>query len=174
MKIHSSCKIEDFVETHLCKLCVILRSRVIRVVCPHIYCEDSVLLGFGVLYYLGFSSTRSISTISTGACRCNDADRNRRDGDFDCPCVPASLKASLCDLSLPLSYVYLSLDLGATGGLLVPHAPALPPRSRTSTAPFSCCSPRYGQCCCKIGSREKGRNGRRQTGEDGKKMRRDY
>ena len=27
MKIHSSCEIEDFVETHLCKLCVILRSR---------------------------------------------------------------------------------------------------------------------------------------------------
>ena len=24
-----------FVETHLCKLCVILRSRVLRVVCPH-------------------------------------------------------------------------------------------------------------------------------------------
>ena len=23
--IHSSCEIEDFVETHLCKLCVILR-----------------------------------------------------------------------------------------------------------------------------------------------------
>ena len=35
MKIHSSCEIEDFVETHLCKLCVILRSRVVRVVCPH-------------------------------------------------------------------------------------------------------------------------------------------
>ena len=27
IKIHSSCEIEDFVETHLCKLCVILRSR---------------------------------------------------------------------------------------------------------------------------------------------------
>ena len=26
-KIHSSCEIEYFVETHLCKLCVILRSR---------------------------------------------------------------------------------------------------------------------------------------------------
>ena len=25
IKIHSSCEIEDFVETHLCKLCVILR-----------------------------------------------------------------------------------------------------------------------------------------------------
>ena len=36
IKIHSSCEIEDFVETHLCKLCVILRSRVLRVVC-HIY-----------------------------------------------------------------------------------------------------------------------------------------
>ena len=33
--IHSSCEIEDFVETHLCKLCMILRSRVVRVVCPH-------------------------------------------------------------------------------------------------------------------------------------------
>ena len=31
MKIHSSCEIEDIVETHLCKLCVILRSRVLRV-----------------------------------------------------------------------------------------------------------------------------------------------
>ena len=35
IKIHSSCDIEDFVETHLCKLCVILRSRALRVVCPH-------------------------------------------------------------------------------------------------------------------------------------------
>ena len=34
-KKHSSCEIEDFVETQLCKLCVILRSRVLRVVCPH-------------------------------------------------------------------------------------------------------------------------------------------
>ena len=32
-KIHSSCEIEYFVETHLCKLCVILRSRVLLVVC---------------------------------------------------------------------------------------------------------------------------------------------
>ena len=36
MKIHSSCEIEDFVEPHLCKLCVILRSRALRVVCPDI------------------------------------------------------------------------------------------------------------------------------------------
>ena len=35
IKLHSSCEIEDFIETRLCKLCVILRSRVIRVVCPH-------------------------------------------------------------------------------------------------------------------------------------------
>ena len=33
--IHSSCEIEDFVETHICKLCVILRSRVLRGVCSH-------------------------------------------------------------------------------------------------------------------------------------------
>ena len=35
MKIHSSCEIEYFVETHLCKLCVILRSRVLLGACPH-------------------------------------------------------------------------------------------------------------------------------------------
>ena len=35
MKIHCSCEMEYFVETHLCKLCVILQSRVLRVVCPH-------------------------------------------------------------------------------------------------------------------------------------------
>ena len=35
IKIHSSCEIEFFVETHLCKLCVILRSRVLRAGCPH-------------------------------------------------------------------------------------------------------------------------------------------
>ena len=32
IKIHSSCEIDYFVKTHLCKLCVILRSRVLRVV----------------------------------------------------------------------------------------------------------------------------------------------
>ena len=35
IKIHFSCEIEYFVETHLCKLCVILESRVSRVFCPH-------------------------------------------------------------------------------------------------------------------------------------------
>ena len=30
IKIHSSCEIEDYVETLICKLCVILRSRVLR------------------------------------------------------------------------------------------------------------------------------------------------
>ena len=36
MKIHSiQLWGKDFVETHLCTLCVILRSRVLRVVCPH-------------------------------------------------------------------------------------------------------------------------------------------
>ena len=35
IRIHSVCEIEDLVETHLCKTCVILRSRVLRVVCPH-------------------------------------------------------------------------------------------------------------------------------------------
>ena len=36
IKMHSSCEIEYdyFVETHLCKLCVILRSSVLRVVYP--------------------------------------------------------------------------------------------------------------------------------------------
>ena len=32
IKIHSSCEIEDFVETHLCKLFVILQSHALRVV----------------------------------------------------------------------------------------------------------------------------------------------
>ena len=32
MKIRSSCEIEYFVETHLCKLCVTLQSRVVVVV----------------------------------------------------------------------------------------------------------------------------------------------
>ena len=31
--IQSSCEIEDFVETHLCKLCVIIRSHVLLDVC---------------------------------------------------------------------------------------------------------------------------------------------
>ena len=35
IKMHSRCEVEYFVETHLCKLCVILRSRVLRVLCPH-------------------------------------------------------------------------------------------------------------------------------------------
>ena len=34
IKIHPSGEIEYFVETHLCKLCVILRSLILRVVCP--------------------------------------------------------------------------------------------------------------------------------------------
>ena len=33
--VQSSCDIEDFVETHFCKLGVILRSRVLLGVCPH-------------------------------------------------------------------------------------------------------------------------------------------
>ena len=40
IKIHSSCEIEDFVDTHISKLCVILRSRVLRVVCPHYLIKD--------------------------------------------------------------------------------------------------------------------------------------
>ena len=34
IQIRSSCEIDDFVATHFSKLCVILRSRVLRVVCP--------------------------------------------------------------------------------------------------------------------------------------------
>ena len=34
-KMHPSSEIEDFGETHLCKLFVTLRSRVLRVLCPH-------------------------------------------------------------------------------------------------------------------------------------------
>ena len=39
IKIHSSCEIEDFVETHLCKLCVILRSRVLYYGIMHVVAE---------------------------------------------------------------------------------------------------------------------------------------
>ena len=35
MKIHPSCEIEDFVETHRNKLWVILQSHVLRVLCAH-------------------------------------------------------------------------------------------------------------------------------------------
>ena len=41
MKIHSSCEIEDFVETHLCKLCVILRSRVVNKTCLRTLSESA-------------------------------------------------------------------------------------------------------------------------------------
>ena len=34
IKKHSRREIEDFVQTHLCKLCVILQSRVLLGVCP--------------------------------------------------------------------------------------------------------------------------------------------
>ena len=34
IKIHSSFEIEDFVEINLCKLCAILRSRVLLALCP--------------------------------------------------------------------------------------------------------------------------------------------
>ena len=33
--LHSSCEVEDFVETHLCNLCVIIRSRVLLGVCSN-------------------------------------------------------------------------------------------------------------------------------------------
>ena len=45
IKIRSSCEIKYFVETHLCKLCVILRSRVLRVVCPHQGVRSATPLG---------------------------------------------------------------------------------------------------------------------------------
>ena len=45
IEIHSKCEIEDCLETHLCKLCVILRSRVSRVVCPHEEYRSATPLG---------------------------------------------------------------------------------------------------------------------------------
>ena len=52
-KIHSSREIEDFVETHLCKLCVVLRSRVLRVVvteCQHSSSSHGCELHHRVVY----------------------------------------------------------------------------------------------------------------------------
>ena len=39
MKIHSSCEIEDFVETHLSKLCVLLSIYILRTT-KYIVCSD--------------------------------------------------------------------------------------------------------------------------------------
>ena len=45
LEIHSICEIEYFVETHLCQLCVILRSRELRLVCPHEGYRSAIPLG---------------------------------------------------------------------------------------------------------------------------------
>ena len=43
--MQSVCETEDFIETHLCELCVILRSRVLRVVCPYYGYRSATPLG---------------------------------------------------------------------------------------------------------------------------------
>ena len=47
IKINSSCEIGYIVETHLCKLCVVFRSRVLRVVCHQGYSSATPLATTG-------------------------------------------------------------------------------------------------------------------------------
>ena len=68
MKIHSSCEIEDFVETHLCKLCVILRSRALRAR-KYIY-DHSFFRGFGQEFF------------PVSASVCDSRNRNSRSNNF--------------------------------------------------------------------------------------------
>ena len=48
MKIHSSCEIEYFVETHLCKLCVILRSRVYTIYTHKYYTRMHMIISSSI------------------------------------------------------------------------------------------------------------------------------
>ena len=68
-KIHSSCEIEDFGGTHLCKLCVILRSRVLRVV--HIYTSAKPAC-FARLFFspflIGLSQAKVVDGIHGNCC----------------------------------------------------------------------------------------------------------
>ena len=43
--VDSICEVEDFVETHICELCVILRSCVLLGVCPHEGYKSATPLG---------------------------------------------------------------------------------------------------------------------------------
>ena len=61
MKIHSSCEIEDFVETHICKLCVILRSRVLRVDSPYTYSNVAIRVSRVVLVSLCAETIKPVS-----------------------------------------------------------------------------------------------------------------
>ena len=68
MKTHSSCEIEDFVETHLCKLCVILRSYIYK----YIYTVAATMTQVHPAHVMAHAFSRA------GPCRGPSGATNRR------------------------------------------------------------------------------------------------